>query len=122
MVLVRRFLPLAIGALLLGLPFLAEGISNPPTIEEVRLVGQSSPTVSDFMSRGHFLGFEISHLYLLRGKGVRMEELGSAGELAREAGVWQLKWNFFVGGAGVIVEQLISDRSGRVLREQVHWI
>ncbi len=115
----HRVIPLAIGGLLLGLPFLAEGIQNPPTLEEVKATGLGSPTVKQLFATGQLLGLDVTHVFLFHGREYRAWGSDVEGEISRESGLWQLQWNFTVQGAGVLVEQLISDRTGRLLWEGV---
>lgn len=115
----RRFVPLALVGLLVGLPFLAEGIRNPPTLEEARTIGQESPTVTRLMAQGPLESMDISHVSLVFGREYKNGGATPVGTLVRETGFWDLHWHFRVTGTTVLVEQFISDRSGRLLWEDV---
>ncbi len=114
----RRFVPLALVGLLVGLPFLAEGIRNPPTLEEARTIGQESPTVTRLMAQGTLQSMDISHVSLVFGREYKDGGAGP-GTLVRETGFWDLHWQFRVTQTTVLVEQFISDRSGHLLWEDV---
>ncbi len=113
-----RILPIALAALLLGLPLLADGVSNPPTAEEIVARGSQTPRATVLLDQATDHGVSTQHLSPLGARSLRDQNPTQLGFLDGRSGVWILSWAFTLrSGYHVALVQYMDDQSGKLLRE-----
>lgn len=114
-----RILPMALAAILLGLPLLADGVPNPPTVDEIVARGSQGPRAAALL--GQATAHEITPQHLSPGAARALGDRDPAhlGFLDGRSGVWILSWAFTLrSGYHAALVQYLDDGSGRLLREE----